>query len=266
MLLNVLLSTVLIGVSALVPGRCEAEDVNGSGFGINGSASRVAILQPLHDYECVDNVVCGFKIDDHFYQVIDLHCDRKIDYVLRDDGLVLLVLPPLELDGLPSRSWNWAWDGFEPHGSIAWEAVIDDGRPSPFNGVDTHRWLHERGLLGLQDGDVLDQTVHVDEYSIDAWLADVTITTSSRLLLPEIDASDLDCQWFSRKDVDSGFECWSIRIRGDLTTVTRWLVEAGFTELRLPIGGMDYVCRLVSDRNIVQVHLGPNLVATVSLD
>ena len=268
MVMNTLLLLAVIGGSIVIPGRCEAEDVHGSGFGLGGSARRIAVLQPLHDYDCVENVVCSFKIDDHLYQVIDLQCDRKIDYVLRDDGLVLMVLPPLELERpstRPGREGD-ATDEFNPEADILWDALIDDGRPSPFHLIDPHRWLQEQGLLELHEGDLLAQVIHIDEYSIDAWTADVTVMSSSRLMLPEINPFDTSYQWYSSRDVESGIECWSIRIRGDLESVSRWLAEAGFFEVHVAMDGIDCMCKLVTDRNIIEVHMGSNLVATLSLD
>ncbi len=268
MAMNTVLILAMVGCSALIPGRCEAEDVHGSGFGLGGSARRVAVLQPLYDYDCVDSVVCGFKLDGHLYQVIDLQCDRRIDYVLRDDGLVIMVLPPIEHERPSTRSspGEEEWLEFNPETDILWNAIIDDGRPSPFQWIDPHRWLHEQGLLELHEGDLLEQVIHIDEYSIDAWTADVTVMSSSRLKLPEIKPLEMSYQWYSRRDAETGIECWSVRIRGDLTSVSRWLAEAGFFELHLALGGIDCMCRLVPGRNSVEIYMGSNLMATVSLD
>ena len=194
MLMNSGLVLVILGTTTLALCRCEGEDVHGSGFGFDAGAGRVAILQPLYDYDCVESVVCGFKLDGHLYQVIDLQCDRRIDYVLRDDGLVLMVLPPFEQERRPAPPVpeEEGWPDFNPETDIIWNKVIDDGRPSPFRWADPHRWLHEHGLVGLQEGDVLSQVIHVDEYSVDAWTADVTVISTSRLSMPDIHQHGLE--------------------------------------------------------------------------
>ena len=257
----------LLVAAVMGPMRCEAEGVETNPYTGWFHADRVAIFRPQHDYECENGVVGWFKLDGHDYAVIDFECDLTIDAVMREDGLLLMVLPGqlgdrgARGDIQPHRPWLY----FDPIEDVDWDSVIDDGTSSPFATQSTGRWLEINGLRTLKDGVVFKQRIFVNRWSLEHESLDVTIHTTSELRRTAPGDYGLAYQWFAARDEHAGVDCWSIRAQGSFEDVARWLVDCGFDRCSTSTGPIDVTCRYLAERRVVECTRGNILVATITV-
>ena len=257
-----LLATAMMGTI-----RCEAEGVETNPYTGWFHADRVAILRPQHDYECENGIVGWFKLGGHDYAVIDFECDWTIDAVMREDGLLLMVLPDPSGDR-ETRSalqLHRSWLEFNPLEDVDWESVIDDETPSPFETQSTGRWMERHGLDSLEDGIPFTQSIFVDSWSLEDEILDVTIQTTSELRRVSPGDYGLSYQWFSARDERTQIDCWSIRAQGAFDDMAQWLVDCGFAHCRTVAGPVDANCKYIQERSEVECRRGGALVATFTV-
>ena len=257
MVLKSLVAVPLLATTLFAPMRCEAEGVEANPYTGHFHADRVALIAPTPDYHCVHGVIGRFVLDGETFAVIDFECDNTVDAVRREDGMLLLVVP----EGLDRNVSE-----FDPLTDIDWNAIIEDGSPSPFIDIHTGEWLQRHALHELEHDAPFQQRIGVGDWSVDEWIADVTLATSSDLERIDPQRHGLAYRWFTAEDDRSGSECWSIRVRGGLSDVMRWLIANGVYEIRTMHQMMDVTCRLIPERRVVECRRGGVLIATIDVD
>jgi hypothetical protein len=256
MVLKSLVAVPLLATTLFAPVRCEAEGVDANPYTGHFHADRVAFISPTPDYHCVHGVVGRFELDGESFAVIDFECDNTVDAVRREDGLLILVVP--------EGSGRTAGD-FDPLTDIDWSALIDDESPSPFIGMHTGEWMRRHALHALEHGDRFQQHIDIGDWSVDEWTADITLASSSDLERIDPQEHALAYRWFTATDDRSGTECWSVRVRGEMTNVMRWLIANGVHEIRTMHRMMDVICRWIPERRVVECRRGGVLLATIDV-
>jgi hypothetical protein len=266
MLMKVM-SVPLLATALLGPTRCEAEGVDTNPYTGWFHADRIAILHPAQDYACENSVVGWFKLENHDYAVIDFECDLTIDAIMREDGLLLMVLP-----GQPGERINRVtiepkrpWLNFNPVTDVDWESIINDGSPSPFSTQTTGRWLESHALLAPADQTMFRQLLFVEDWSPEHEMLDVTIQTTNELRRVAPGNYGLEYRWFAAKDEFTGVDCWSIRARGSFHDMARWLIDCGFHRCGTINGPVDSTCTYLIERSVVECRRGGAVVATLNV-
>ena len=249
-----LMAIPLLTTTVFVPLRCEAEGVDANPYTGHIHADRIAILVPAQEQHCVHGIVGHFQLDGVGYAIIDFECDSTIDAIEREDGLLLLVVP--------NRGERVASD-FDPVADIDWNAVIDDGTPSPFVEEHAGEWLQRHALHELTHDVVFPQRLAVNDWSVDDWTGDVTLATSSMLQCIDPQEYGLNYQWFTAHDVRQDIRCSSIRVQGDLSNVIRWLIANGVRELRTLFHPIECACTWNPEHRIVECRRAGVLVFTI---
>ena len=83
--------------------------------------------------------------------------------------------------------------------------------------------------------------------------ADITIGMTSDMRVPCFHAHELVYRWSWLDDPDAERDCWLIRIRGGLSGVVGWLVEAGVRSVAFESGGSRWSLRWNERQDVVEV-------------
>ena len=97
------------------------------------------------------------------------------------------------------------------------------------------------------------------------WRADLTIGMTSDMIRPRFAEHQLAYAWFSATDEQSGLECWSIRVRGDLSNVVRWLTECGILDLHFHAGETNWSLTLNETRDAIVIRRNGELHEVIDL-
>jgi len=234
MLLKSIVAVPVLVTSGLFSATCEVQEpyIGPGGF---GAKSIKVIGGDNVDRNCI---VAEFTIGDTVYLIVDQGCEGGLDYVHRlRDNRKFLINP---------ESRGSALQQLRRHGSSILEELVDaslvikDDLPSPFIGTTPERWMHAQGLVDLDVGDEFTRPIQLHRLSSTSWEADLTIGMTSDMVLPRFDDFGVSYAWFSFTDPTRSLDCWSIRVRGDLSKVVRWLVACGIFEVDFTSQGHDW--------------------------
>lgn len=195
--------------TATAAATCEVREPHLGPGGFSADSIKVS-----HDSVNVDCLIGTFRNDNHLHFIIDQDCDGVADFIKRSDGVLYQVRP--------IRNGKGAVD----------HSMIMEGSSDEFSNTTPARWREEQGLARLEPGDRFSRPLRVHVLSTTEDRADVTIGMTSDMHVPCFHSHALQYRWVWMDDQDSEHDCWSIRIRGDLRSVVRWLHAAGVRTIR----------------------------------
>jgi len=234
MLLKSIVTIPVLVTSGLFSATCEVQEpyIGPGGF---GAKSIKVIGGDNVDQNCI---VAEFKIGDTVYIIVDQGCEGGLDYVHRlRDNRKFLITP---------ESRGSTMQRMRRHGSSILEELVDeslvikDDLPSPFINTTPGRWMRAQGLDDLDEGDQFTRPIQLHRLSSTSWDVDLTIGMTSDMELPRFDDFGVSYAWFSITDPGTNLDCWSIRVRGDLSKVVRWLVAGGIFEVDFTSQGHEW--------------------------
>ncbi len=221
---------MVVLASTAAAATCEVREPHLGPGGFTADSIKVS-----HDSINADCLIGTFRNDNFIHFIIDQDCNGTADLIKRSDGMIYQVRPISDGKGAVDHS------------------MLMPGTSDAFADTTADRWLHTNGLADVETGERFVRPVRVHELSTGGNRAEITIGMTSDMHVPCFHAHALQYRWIWLDAPASEIDCWSIRIRGSLRNVVRWLHEAGVRSVRFGGTERDRMIRWNRELGVIEV-------------